>query len=183
MTDHQPMPVALIAAAALALALPAHAADKGGPPATLDQIMALSDRKAGSCHVETSVTGTYLRADRDASFGIGGGCDALLSNLIIGAGFRADWTDGAGDAVGSVYAKLGIAINAGATLYGLAEWKVPGWDVGNAGQLAIGGGAELKLEFINPALSVFAEGTFAATKFGAATKDDVNSRLGLRYRF
>ena len=67
----------------------------------------------------------------------------------------------------TVAAKLGISINNGATLYGLAEWKVKDLKLGQSGQLAIGGGSELSLSIINPNLSVFAEGTFAAAKFGA----------------
>ena len=174
---------AVPAAALLALALPASAADKGSPPATLEQLLAQQSKSLAGCHVETSVAGTYLAnaTARDAIVGIGGGCDAILANLVIGGGIRADWGDLAN--TGSIYAKLGISINNGATVYGLAEWKVPGWKIKDAGQLAIGGGAELSLSIINPNLSMFAEGTFAATKFGAATRDDVTTRLGLRYRF
>lgn len=171
------------AIAAILVALPVQAADLG-KPATLADIQSLPPPSLARCYAETSVTGTFLRTDRVASYGIGGGCDATLANLVIGGGLRGDWTDGAGIAVGSVFAKLGIAINNGATLYGLAEWKVPDWKIKDAGQLALGAGGELSLSIINPNLSLFAEGTVGAAKFGAtATKDDVNTRLGLRYRW
>lgn len=171
----------LITAAFLAfLALPANAADKG-TPATLDQIMALPDRKAVICYIETSVAGTFLRTDREASAGIGGGCDAHVANLIIGAGIRADFSDWR-DA-GSIYARLGVALNAGAIIYGVAEWRVPDWNPRDAGELAIGGGVELKLEPINPNLWLFSEGTYAAETWGKAAADDVTGRLGFRWKF
>lgn len=173
----------LPAIAAILLSTSALAADKG-VPATLDEIIALKTANPTRCYVETSLAGTFLRADRIASYGIGGGCDVTLANLVMGGGMRGDWTDGAGNAAGSIFAKLGVALNSATVVYGLAEWKVPDWKVKDAGQLALGGGAELGLSIINPALSLFAEGTVVATKFGStATKDDVNTRLGLRYRF
>lgn len=170
------------ALAVIFAATPALGADKG-KPATFQDIIALQDPRPTRCYVETSVAGTFLRADRQASAGIGGGCDVTLANMVIGAGIRGDWADGKGNAAGSIFAKLGISINNGAVVYGLAEWKIPEWKVKDAGQLGIGGGAELSLSIINPNLSVFGEGVFAASKFGLATKDDVTTRLGLRYRF
>lgn len=171
------------AIAVILAATPALGADKGAP-ATLDEIIALKTANPTRCYVETSLAGTFLRADRIASYGIGGGCDVTLANLVIGGGMRGDWADGAGNAAGSIFAKLGVALNSATVVYGLAEWKVPEWKVKDAGQLALGGGAELGLSIINPALSLFAEGTVVATKFGAlATRDDVNTRIGLRYRF
>lgn len=134
-----------------------------------------------TCYVETSVAGTFLRDTREAQAGIGGGCDAKLYNLIIGGGLRADISDWQN--TGSVFMKLGVAINSANTIYGLAEWKVPEWKIDKAGQVAIGAGAELKLELINPGLWLFGESTFAATKWGQATKDDLNVRTGLRLRF
>jgi hypothetical protein len=172
-------------AAALAVILaatPALGADKGAP-ATFTDIMAIKAASPARCYVETSVAGTFLRADRVANYGIGGGCDLTLANMVIGGGLRGDWTDGAGTAAGSIFAKLGISINNGAVVYGLAEWKVPEWRIKDAGQRGLGAGAELSLNMINPNLSVFSEGTWAASKFGTATKDDVNARIGLRYKF
>lgn len=174
---------ALVFAAILAAALPVQAADKGAPPATVEDIIALRNTSLARCYVETSVAGTFLRAEREASAGIGGGCDATLANLVIGAGVRGDWKDGAGTAAGSIFAKLGVAINNGATVYGLAEWKIPEWKIKDAGQLAIGAGAEISLNVINPNLSIFSEATYAATKWGTASKDDANVRAGLRYKF
>lgn len=166
-------------AAVLALALPAHAADKG-QPATFEDIIALRDRPV-SCYVETSVAGTFLRDTREAQAGIGGGCDVKAANLILGAGIRADFADWRN--AGSLFAKLGVALNAGAIVYGLAEWKMPDWKPQDAGQLAIGAGGEVKLELLSPSLWLFSEGTFSATKWGQATKDDVTGRVGLRFKF
>ena len=82
---------AFVAGAAM-IALPANAADKGSPPpATLDQIISGSNLKG--CYIESSIAGTYLRSDRAAIAGIGGGCDAVLANMVIGAGIRANWGD------------------------------------------------------------------------------------------
>lgn len=158
------------------------AADKGAP-ATFEEVLALKTASPARCYVETSVVGTFLRADRQASAGIGGVCDVTLANMVIGGGIRGDWRDGAGVAAGSVFAKLGLSINNGAVIYGLAEWKIPEWKIKDAGQLAIGGGAELSLSIINPNLSIFSEATYAATKWGTATRDDANVRAGLRYKF
>lgn len=163
------------------MATAAHAADKG-VPATLDQILAMPDRKASTCHVEVSAAGVALRNDREAQFGAGVGCDAILANLLIGGGFRGDFADWRNTA--SIYAKIGLAINNGARVYGLAEWKVPELKIKEAGQLAVGAGAELKLEFINKNFWLFGESTVAATKFGAlATKDDWTNRIGVRLGF
>lgn len=174
----------LLIAAVLALSVPAHAADKNGPPATLDQILALESLKRPmTCNVELSAAGTFLKAGpREASGGFGGGCDVIAANLLIGAGLRADFADWRNS--GSLFAKIGLVLNSGAHLYGLAEWKVPEWKVKDAGQLHLGAGGELKLEIVNPNLWIFTEGTIAATKFGPlATKDDIVVRTGARYRF
>jgi len=85
---------------AILAASPALAADLGRP-ATLADIQSLPPPSLARCYAETSVTGTFLRTDRVASYGIGGGCDATLASLVIGGGLRGDWTDGAGIAVGS----------------------------------------------------------------------------------
>lgn len=176
----------LVAAAAVAFAAPCHrasAADKGGKAATLDDL--LKDRaspNSTACFVETSVTGVFLRSDRQAQGGAGVGCDAKLYNLLIGGGVRADFSDWRDS--GSLFAKVGMYVNSGVALYGLAEWKVPAWKIRDAGQLALGAGTEIKLELINPNLWIFTEGTIAATKFGpTATKDDIAARTGLRFKF
>lgn len=170
----------LLIAAVLALAPAAHAADKGAP-ATLEQIMSLPDKRTVSCYLETSVAGTFLRDDREASAGIGGGCDVAVASILIGGGIRADFADWR-DA-GSIFAKIGLALNAGSIIYGLAEWKVPDWRPQDAGQLAVGGGLEVKLEPINPSLWLFGEGTYAAETWGQTTADDVTGRLGVRWKF
>lgn len=173
----------LAAIAATLLAVPALAADLGKPKdATLEQIMALPDPSKATCYVETSVAGTFLRDTREAQAGVGGGCDARLYNLIIGGGLRADLADWQNTA--SIFAKLGMVLNAGVHLYGTAEWKVPEFKLDKAGQLMLGAGTEVKLEIINPGLWLFTEAAVTAAKFGsAASKDDVAVRSGLRLRF
>lgn len=169
------------AVAAALLASGALAADKG-KVATLDDLIEKRSPNHTACYVETSVSGVFLRNDRQLQGGAGVGCDAKLYQMLIGGGIRADWADWRD--TGSIYAKLGMYLNNGAAIYGLAEWKVPAWKVRDAGSLALGAGAELKLEIINPGLWLFTESTVDATKFGsAATKDDVTSRLGLRLKF
>lgn len=170
------------AVAAALLASGALAADKGAPHATLDQMLLAPSQNRATCFVETSAAGVFLRDNREAQGGAGVGCDAKLYQLLIGGGVRADFSDWRN--TGSIFARLGVYLNNGAVAYGIAEWKVPEWKVKDAGQLAIGAGAELKLDIINPGLWAFVEGTADATKFGApATKDDVTTRLGLRLKF
>jgi len=171
-----------ILAAFLALSTSAIAADKGKPSASLDELLKPANPNSTACYVETSVTGVFLRSDRQAQGGAGLGCDAKLYNMLIGGGLRADFADWRN--TGSVFAKVGFYLNSATALYGLAEWKVPEWKVRDAGQLALGAGAELKLEIVNPQLWLFLEGTADATKFGAtATKDDVTARTGIRFKF
>ena len=176
--------VAAIAAAALALTfwpIIGSAADLS-KPATIEQIMALPNAKAATCHVEASATGVVLRDDREAQFGAGVGCDVILANLLLGGGIRGDFADWRNTA--SIFAKVGLVVNSGAHLYAVGEWKVPELKIKEAGQLAVGAGAELKLEFINKNFWLFGETTITATKFGAlATKDDWTNRVGVRFGF
>ena len=65
-----------ILAAFLALAAPALAADKGKPAASLDDLLKAPSPNSTACYVETSVTGVFLRSDRQAQGGAGLGCDA-----------------------------------------------------------------------------------------------------------
>lgn len=133
-----------------------------------------------SCYAETSVAGTFLRAgDREAAIGIGGGCDIPLGDLTLGAGLRADLGD---TKAGAFFAKLGYALNAHLTLYGLAAWHVPEFKIKDAGQLHLGAGAETSIQAVK-GLSLFGEATIAADKTGAAARDDVIVRTGLRFRF
>lgn len=171
----------LLPVIAALIAVPALAADKG-KIATLDDLIEKKSPNYTTCFVETSAAGVFLREAREAQGGAGVGCDAKLYNLLIGGGVRADFSDWRN--TGSIFAKIGVFINNGAAVYGLAEWKVPEWKVKDAGQLALGAGAELKLDIINPGLWAFVEGTADATKFGStATKDDITTRLGLRFKF
>lgn len=133
------------------------------------------------CYAETSLAGTFIRAgNREATGSIGMGCDTNLDKLIVGGGIRADLGDDIN--AGTIYGKIGMAINAATHLYGLAAWSIPDWKIRDAGQLHLGFGAET--QFVVNGLSLFGEGTVAASKFGAgATRDDVQARVGARYRF
>lgn len=146
-------------------------------PAQAQDLQALK-----GCYAETSVAGTFLASGpREATGGIGGGCDVALGKATLGAGIRADWLDLTS---GSLFGKLGIAINPHASVYALAVWSVPDWKLTKAGQLQLGAGAELSLASLVPNTSAFVEATSAVSKFGPlATRDDVIVRLGLRYRF
>ncbi len=171
----------VIAAAAIVLAIPAQAADKG-KPATLDQIMAMPNKQASTCHIEASATGVFLRDDREAQFGAGAGCDAILANLLIGAGFRADFADWRN--TGSIFAKIGLVINSGANIYGWAEYKVKDLKLKDSGQAIIGLGTELKLEFVHQNFWIFTEAGAAASKFGGAfPRDELTARTGFRIKF
>lgn len=169
----------IAAIAAIFTALPAVAADKGAP-ATLDQILAMEPfKRPVACYVEASATGVSLKDDREAQGGLGGGCDLTLANLVLGGGIRADFADWRNN--GSIFMKFGVAINQGANAYLIGEWKVPEWKVDKAGQLMIGGGADIRLSIINDRLRAFGEVTTEASKFGAlADKHEWNGRIGFK---
>ena len=169
-----------VAAAALLALTPAHAADKGEPPATLEQLIAMPPPSLGGCYVETSAAGTFLAAgNRMAAGGIGFGCDTRLGLAVVGGGLRGDFAD-AGTA-GTIYGKLGLALNPHFHAYGLLAWTAPDWKVRNVGQLHLGAGVETSVLFNG--LSGFIEGTTAVSKAGTSDRNDVVIRLGLRYRF
>jgi hypothetical protein len=175
--------VAIIAAAALlAWATPAPAADKGGPPATLEQIIAASPSALRGCYVEAGLAGTFLAAgDRTANGALGGGCNLKIDRAFIGANIRGffgeDQTRG-----GSLGARLGFALNPNVDLYGLVDWRAPDFKLGSVGQLYVGAGLETTL-FVE-GLSGFVEASTAVSKWGAGTsRDDVATIIGLRWRF
>lgn len=156
------------------------AADNGGPPATLEQILAMPPPSLGGCFVETSATGTFLAVgNRMAAGGFGFGCDTRQGLAVVGAGFRGDFM--AGGTAGSAYGKIGLALNPHLHAYGLLAWVAPDWKLRNVGQLHVGAGVETSVLFNG--LSGFAEGTTAVSSIGASEKNDVLIRLGLRYRF
>ena len=174
----------LIVAAAVVASFPACDVAMGADlakPATPKQIAELPLPSMQGCYVEASAAGTFLRAgNRDAIGGIGGGCDAILSGILLGGGLRADFGDAT---AGSVFAKLGVMVNSSLALYGLAEWKVPDWKIKDAGQASIGAGLETRIQWVD-GLSLFAEGTTSVSKSGPnTTTDDVQVRLGARRRF
>lgn len=155
-----------------------------GTPATLDQIMAMGGPASTltRCFVEGAAVGTFLVAgDRQAHGSIGVGCDMAVSAVSIGASIRADLGDSRHLGLA---ARLGYAINPHVTAYGLAEWRIPDFEIANAGSLHLGAGLESAVSNLVRGLSVFGEASVAAAKFGsAATRDDVSTRAGLRYRF
>lgn len=171
-------------AALLAFSAPALAADLNKPDATFEDILRMRGVTSplSGCFVETSVAGTFLReGSRDAQAGIGGGCDTKLGNAIVGAGIRADFMDLKS---GSLFGKLGFLVNPSTSIYALASWSVPDWEIKNAGQLNLGAGSEMSIANLVPNTSLFVEGTTSVSKFGpAASRDDVSVRLGARYRF
>lgn len=156
-----------VVAAALALADPAQAQDL----ATLK-----------GCYAETSLAGTFLAAGpREATGAIGGGCDMTMANVTVGGGIRATWGD---FTAGSVFGKLGVLLNPFASVYALGVWSVPDWKIAKVGQLSLGAGTEISIHSLVPHMSLFAEGTIGVSKFGPATsRDDIETRIGVRYRF
>lgn len=171
--------VSLIAAAALALALPAKAADKGAP-ATLDQILVMPNAGTAlqGCYGEVSAAGAFLAAGpREATGGVGAGCTIKHGLMMSGLGFRADWGD---FTAGSMYARGGVLINPNLAIYSTLVWKVPDWKAARTGTLAVGGGLETTL--FRPELSGFVEADVGVKKWGAAaTKDDITVRTGIRW--
>lgn len=175
--------IAAFAGMVLALiATPASAADKGGPPATLEQIIAAAPKALSGCYAEAGLQGTFLAAgDRLANGVLGLGCDAKIGMGIIGGGIRGFFgeTEGRG---GSLYGKLGFALNPHVGLYGLIDWRIKDWKARDLGQLALGAGLETTLFW--DGLSGFVEASTPIAKWGTGvTKDDVLTMAGLRWRF
>tara|TARA_R110000868_G_scaffold317799_1_gene578593 strand:- start:461 stop:1003 length:543 start_codon:yes stop_codon:yes gene_type:complete len=175
-------------AAALAVILaatpvtPVLGADKGAPPATLDDLLSLRAKAPlAGCYGELSMAGTFVAAgSRDAQAGVGGGCDRVVGNTIVGAGIRADFGDFKS---GSLFAKAGFTVNPNAAVYLLGTYAVNDWKLKYAGQFNLGAGAELSIASLVPNTNLFVEGTTAVSKFGPlATKDDVVVRFGARIR-
>lgn len=169
-------------AALIALVTPATAADKGGPPATLEQIIAATPKALSGCYAEAGLQGTFLaQGDRLANGALGFGCDAKIGLGIIGGGFRAFFGESEGRG-GSLYGKLGFALNPHVGLYGLIDWRIKDWKARDLGQLALGAGLETTL--FRDGVSAFIEASTPIAKWGTGvTKDDVITMVGLRYRF
>lgn len=174
---------AVAAFAALAVfTTPAPAADKGGPPpATLEQIIAASPSALRGCYVEAGLAGTFLAAgDRTANGALGGGCNIKVDRAFLGANIRGYFGESETKG-GSLGARLGFSLNPNVDLYGLLDWRAPDFKLGSIGQFYVGGGLETTV--FKDGLSAFAEASFAVSKWGAASKDDVATIIGLRWRF
>lgn len=176
--------IAAFAGMVLALiATPATAADKGGPPATLEQLLTAPAPSAlRGCYVEAGLAGTFLAAgDRTANGALGAGCQIRIDRAFLGANIRGffgeEETRG-----GSLGARLGFALNPNVDLYGLLDWRAADFKLGTAGQLYVGAGLETTI-FLD-GLSGFVEASTAVSKWGANTsRDDVATIIGLRWRF
>lgn len=163
----------------LAFIIPAHAADKGGP-ATLEQIMAMPVRQAlAGCYGEIGAAGTFLaEGDRQASGLVGTGCDYKLDMFVVGFGVRAF----AGETTaGSFAARLGFAVNPNLTLYAGPEFRFKDWKAKGMGQMYGAIGAETSLPVRG--LSAYVEGSTALSAWRGATRDDVTTLTGLRWRW
>jgi hypothetical protein len=174
---------AVFAGIALALiASHAHSADKGGPHATLEQILTAKPSALSGCYVEAGIAGTFLAAgDRTANGAFGAGCQVRLDRAFLGANIRGFFGE-AETRGGSLGARLGFALNPNVDLYGLVDWRSQDFKLGSTGQLYAGAGLETTL-FVN-GLSGFVEASTAVSKWGAGTsRDDVATIIGLRWRF
>lgn len=160
--------VALIAASAMLALSPIASAD-GLPGTTVLK----------GCYLEAGASGQFLAAGERQSVGsVGLGCDVNLDKIIVGGGVRARFGDA--DA-GSLYGRLGLAINANLMVYAIADLKSNDWKVKDNRQLQLGFGAETTA--FSEQVSVFVEGTTAVAKFGPlAAKDDIEFMIGLRWR-
>lgn len=200
----------LLATALIAVALPAYAADKGGPPAAAPEPVSAYTR--ASCYVEASagksITGTTvtdpagpitINAD-GLQGGAGLGCDIRRDRVLIGIFGRYDILDvkailGEGsiksDHLWTLAARAGVKINAGTLVYGLAgiamtEISYPGLSVDTRG-IVYGAGVEFDIGV--PNFAAFAE--WSHVTFGKARPEDGVSlrpesdvfRLGLKLKF
>lgn len=129
--------------------------------------------------------------------GIGAGCDMGLDRVVIGALLRYDLTDvdttlltASGDAVWTAALRMGVMINPGTLVYGLAgisgtELRFGGIDYDPQG-LVLGGGIEFDAFLEN--LSVFLEYTRTTwddrVESGVTIKPDSDVvRAGLKIKF
>ena len=156
----------------------ARAADLG-KPSTIEQIAAAKPYSPlAGCYGEISAAGQFLAAgDREAQGTLGHGCTVrTIGVVIVGGGARMDL----GNAVnsGSIYGRLGMALNPHLDWYGLAEWKTPNWHLTSTGQLYLGAGLETNLFKDN--VVGFIEGSHAIATIGSASRDDTLIRAGVR---
>ena len=147
------------------------------PPSFADPLPGTTVLKG--CYGEAAAAGQFLKAgDRQSAGVVGLGCDVSLDRIIVGGGLRARFGDA--DA-GSLYARLGLAVNANLTVYGITELKSIDWKFKDTRQLQLGLGAETTA--FSDQISVFVEGTTSVAKFGPlASRDDVEMMIGLRWR-
>lgn len=170
----------LTAAAVVSLATMATAADNGGQPSAAPTVLN-TVVNVPSCYVGASVgmgasvtrvSGGQFVDDLGSDGYIGGGelgCDMSFGQLVLGGLARYDWNnlggsiDGTGVDAGGIWtiaAKAGLAVNKGATIYGLlgiagTKVKIEGVDSeSHRGWMA---GAGVELAIANSPISIFAE--------------------------
>lgn len=138
-----------------------------------------TSKPINGCYGEASTAGAFLSDGDRQSFGsLGAGCAVRAQGvMLVGVGTRANFGD---ELLGSVYARVGIDINAHLVAYGLLELNSKDFKVLDTRALALGGGLETNLFSDN--LTGFVESTTSVSTLGpSVSKDDVSVRVGIRY--
>jgi hypothetical protein len=151
-----------------------------GKPATVEQIAKMPPPSPfQGCFVEASVAGTFLAAgDRVGAGAVGMGCLAKIpGTIIIGGGIRQEIGNSVNS--GEIFGRFGFKLNDHVDLYVPLIWKAPNWSVANTGSLNVGLGVETNAFSDN--ITLFAEGATAVAQIGSATKDDITTRVGIRF--
>lgn len=197
--------VAALAFAGTLTAMPALAADKGGPPAA---ILPPAPAIAPSCYVQAlagssintvKADGALLPAQIAATgwtVGAGVGCDIKIERIVVGALARLELpVDTTGSLIESDKAwmagfRAGYLLNTGLMVYGLVGYQQADLaiDVTKLSKdgLVLGGGLEIKL---GERTSLTAEYTRAggldSTRLGGIDLEPVShsARVGISYRF
>lgn len=157
----------------------AHAADLGGPKTAADEPEPARNTGFTGCFVEASGSGNFAKGGgRQATGGVGVGCDYALRGFVVGALGRFDFGS---DTAAEIAGRAGLMLNPSVLAYGLAAWRFSDVSKYQDGQLLIGAGLETYIPIDRATL--FVEGTTSAAKAGAASTDDITVRGGVRYRF
>jgi opacity protein-like surface antigen len=170
--------------AALFLASPASAADKGGPPAKVDATG--EPKNFQGCYVQAAGQKMFLEVaglgDSASTFLAGAGCDIQRGKLIFG--LSGSYGFGENDLrVAEIAGRAGILVNPHALVYGLLSLTMDGRSPKlDDSFLSAGVGIELYLG--SKHWTTFIEGATTIKSFGDTDGADLHSiKLGLKYRF
>jgi hypothetical protein len=176
--------LALAASLAFAAAIPAFAADKGGPPVRVDAAGAVKPMWTG-CFVSAAGSGVFAEMSAASAsvkaFMAGAGCDIQSGKLVFGA--SADYGFGESESrFVAITGRAGYTLNPHLLLYGLVSLTMDGRSPNlQDSALAAGVGVET---YIDRNLSIFLEATAGLNGYGSVKDLELSTvKGGVRYRF